>query len=111
MSAINDINNNQKLKLNLFEDLTAHKYTFSELAKKYSLSEKDLFLWLKNLEIDINELIDSSTSLFPTVDDESWVGMSLEEKKELIKHFTLNLLEGNGSTYTIDDLRKKKRNF
>ncbi len=45
MSATDDINTNQKLKLNLFEDLTSKKYTLSELANKYALTEKELFIW------------------------------------------------------------------
>ena len=111
MSTTDDINTNQKLKLNLFEDLTSKKYTLSELAEKYSLTEKDLFIWLKNLEININEIIDSGTSVFPNVDDKSWSGMSLEEKKELINQFSINLQDGTGSTYTIDELKKKKRDI
>lgn len=109
MSSTDTIDNNQKLKFNLFEDLTSHKYTLSELAKRYSLTEKDLFIWLKKIEININETIDTSKSLFPNVDDKSWTAMNLDEKKELIEHFSSILLEGTGSTYTIEDLKNKKR--
>ena len=109
MSTNYEINSNQKLKLSLFEDLTSRKCSISELAKKYSLSEKDLFIWLKDLEINITEMIDTNKSLFPDVDDKTWTELNLDEKKELAKHFSSVLLEGTGSTYTIDDLKKKKR--
>lgn len=111
MSSSNLIDDNQKLKLkfNLFEDLSSYKYSLSELAEKYSLTEKELLIWLKKLEININETIDTSKSLFPDVDDESWVALRLYEKKELIDYFSSSQLQGSGSTLTIADLKKKKR--
>ena len=66
----------------------SQKTSLAELSTKYDINLSELFLWVKNLESKLHETIEQPSGMFPEVDDEEWLEMTEEEKKEFIGHLT-----------------------
>lgn len=110
MSTVKSINDDEKLGNRILHDLLSNTLSLPELSKKYNIDVSQLFLWLKSVEVSINQTLNSSSDIFPPVDDEEWLNMTTEERNE----FFNDLEEGlkfKSETYTLDDLKKMKENI
>lgn len=107
MSTVKSINNDDNLSNRILHDLLSNTLSLPELSKKYNIEVSQLFLWLKSVEVSINQTLNSSSDIFPQVNDEEWLNMSIEERNEFINDLEEGL-KFKSETYTLDDLKKMK---
>lgn len=83
MSSSKTLDQNNTLRNNLVQELLDQNLTLDELSSKFGIDKRELFIWLKNLEAKLHQTIEQPPRIFPEVDDEEWVEMTEEEKKDL----------------------------
>ena len=88
MSASNLLDTNISLRNSLIQEILDQKTSLAVLSEKYDIDISELFRWFKNLESKLHETIVQPAGMFPEVDDEEWLEMTEEEKKEFINHLT-----------------------
>ena len=108
MSSSKTLDQNNLLRINLVQDLLDQNLTLEELSSKFGIEKRELFIWLKNLEIKLHQTIEQPPGLFPKVDDKEWLEMTEEEKIEFIKHLR-KADEFESETFSVYDLEKLKK--
>lgn len=109
MSTAESINNNNNLRSQILNDLLSKSLSLTDLSKKYNIEVTELFLWLKNVEININQTLSTPSDIFPPVDDEEWLNMTEKERIDFFNHLEKGL-EFESETFTLEDLKKMKEN-
>lgn len=108
MSSSKTLDQNNTLRNNLVQELLDQNLTLDELAGKFRIDKRELFIWLKNLEAKLHQTIEQPPGLFPEVDDEEWVEMTEDEKIDFINHLK-KADEFESETFSIDELDHLKK--
>ena len=108
MSSIEAINNNQTIRDQLLRDLSSKAFSITDMSVKYSISVPDLFLWLKDLEVHINQTLSSSQGNFPQVSDQEWLDLSDDDKDAFVRHLKDSDTFETSSGFSIEDLDRMK---
>ena len=64
MSTVESIKGDDTLRDQILKDLISKSLPLTELSKKYNIEVSELFSWLKNIEISINQTLNNLSGIF-----------------------------------------------